>query len=77
MTGIDPALDPHAFDDPPLLGGGGALDDESLRPFGMAVGGLLVTAAAVTLLALLVRALARRFAVRHPVAAEVVGAGLR
>ena len=77
MNDDDTALEAHAFDDPPLLGGGGALDDESLRPFTVALGGLLVAVALATLVALLVRPLGRRFVNRHPLAAEVVNVGRR
>lgn len=73
----DPALDPHLFDDPSLLGDEGLLSEENLRPFLVALGGLLVAVAVATLLTLLSYPLGKRFAHRHPVMAEMLNVGRR
>ena len=70
----DAGADGSASAGPPPLGGV-ELDEESLRPFVMALGafaGLIVVA---TLVSLMSRPLGARFARRHPVMAEILNVG--
>ena len=55
----------------------GLLSEENLRPFLVALGGLLVAVVVATLLTLLSYPLGKRFAHRHPVMAEMLNVGRR
>jgi hypothetical protein len=74
MTG-DETPDTPAPETPRL--GGGDDDDESLRPFIVALAALVGAVAVATLVALLSYPLGKRFARRHPVWAEVLNVGRR
>ncbi len=72
----DDALEPTDSDDAPLLAGLD-LDEESLRPFIIALGTFVGMVAVATLVALLSQPLGKKCARRHPLLAEVLNVGRR
>ena len=75
MTDDDVLPDPDTeSDDTPLLGGLD-LDEESLRPFIVALGTFVLMVGVATLVALLSHPLGKKFARRHPLLAEVFNVG--